>query len=107
MDGYEFSRRMKNDPATSAIPLVALTASSLSRDEGRIREHCDGYLRKPVSRVALIAELMKFLKHTGEPSGEPGAATSEARFDQWDASALETERRSRFEDSLSIEIDSW
>src|SRR5690606_24846489 len=48
MDGLEATRRLKADPETRDIPVVALTAQAMKGDEERIREAgCDGYLAKP------------------------------------------------------------
>ena len=56
MDGMEATRQLKSDPATSHIPIIALTASAMSGDEQCIRESgCDGYLSKPLSYKTLLA----------------------------------------------------
>ena len=48
MDGWEASRRLKADPQTADIPIIALTAFALRGDEERAREAgCDDYLPKP------------------------------------------------------------
>jgi two-component system cell cycle response regulator DivK len=49
MDGLQATTLLKNDPATSAIPVVALTALAMKGDEERIRAAgCDGYIAKPM-----------------------------------------------------------
>ena len=49
MDGLEATRRLKCDPATRTIPVVALTALAMQGDEARIRAAgCDGYIAKPI-----------------------------------------------------------
>ena len=54
LDGLEVARRLRENPATSAIPIVMLTAKSLSvnRVEG-ILAGADDYLTKPVNPVEL------------------------------------------------------
>jgi two-component system cell cycle response regulator DivK len=48
MDGWEASRRLKADPQTADIPIIALTAFAMRGDEERAREAgCDAYLSKP------------------------------------------------------------
>jgi len=48
MDGWEASRRLKADPETADIPIIALTAFAMRGDEERAREAgCDAYLSKP------------------------------------------------------------
>ena len=54
MDGWEATRRLKADPATAAIPVVALTAHAMEGDEARAREAgCDGYVTKPISVIGM------------------------------------------------------
>lgn len=64
MDGYEASLKLKADPVTKQIPIIAVTASALKHDEEKIKLSCDGYLRKPIDKRSLIKELVNFLPHT-------------------------------------------
>jgi len=49
MDGLEVTRRLKADPRTAHIPIVALTAHAKEADEFRAREAgCAGYITKPI-----------------------------------------------------------
>jgi two-component system cell cycle response regulator DivK len=49
MTGYEATRRLKADPRTAQIPVVAVTAHAMRGEEARAREAgCDAYLTKPV-----------------------------------------------------------
>lgn len=49
IDGYELTRRLKSDPRTSAIPVVAITGyAPFSQDPARAdRAGCDAILPKP------------------------------------------------------------
>ncbi|MDE2491095.1 MAG: response regulator [Elusimicrobia bacterium] len=48
LSGWEAVRRMKDDAALRAIPVLAFTAHAITGDETRAREAgCDGYLSKP------------------------------------------------------------
>lgn len=48
IDGLEVTRRLKADPATRRIPIIALTAHALAADRDRaIQAGCDGYISKP------------------------------------------------------------
>lgn len=55
MDGLEFTRRLKADPARRKIRIVALTAYAMKGDRERVlAAGCDGYVAKPVDCNALL-----------------------------------------------------
>lgn len=63
MDGLEFIRLLKSDPATRTIPLVAITAYAMSGDETKAREAgCDAYVTKPIDTRCLPELLRGLLK---------------------------------------------
>ena len=50
IDGTEAARRLKNDPRTAGIPIVALTSLAMKGDrEWFLALGFDGYLEKPIS----------------------------------------------------------
>lgn len=56
MDGLEAARRLKSDPATRAIPIIALTAFAMRGDQNRVLSAgCDAYLAKPVRYEQLLS----------------------------------------------------
>jgi CheY-like chemotaxis protein len=58
VDGWEATRQIKSDPATSAIPIIALTAHAMSEDRERaISAGCDDYDTKPVEFPRLIGKI--------------------------------------------------
>ena len=62
VDGWECTRRLKADPATRAIPIIALTAHAMRGDEERARAAgCDGYLSKPISPKRVVEEVKRVL----------------------------------------------
>ena len=62
MTGYEATRHLKADPATAAIPVVALTAQAMRGDEARAAEAgCAAYLTKPLDARAFRDTLRRFL----------------------------------------------
>ena len=62
VDGWEATRILKNDPATSGIPIIALTAHALATDRAKAQEvGCDGYLAKPCEPRRVVAEVEKFI----------------------------------------------
>jgi CheY-like chemotaxis protein len=49
MDGLAVTRKLKENPETSHIPVVALTAHAMKGDEERMLSHgCAGYIAKPI-----------------------------------------------------------
>ena len=64
VDGWEATRRLKADPATKDIPIVALTAHALASDQLKaIEAGCDGYIAKP-AEPRLVLAMVK--QHLGE-----------------------------------------
>lgn len=61
MDGFEALRRLQNDPATSAIPVVAVSANAMERDieKGMAAGFAD-YLTKPI-QIPRFLELVEKL----------------------------------------------
>src|SRR4051812_37450175 len=52
IDGWDATRRIKADPATKHIPVIALTAHAMSTDRQKAFEaNCDDYDTKPVEMV--------------------------------------------------------
>jgi CheY-like chemotaxis protein len=62
IDGIETLRRLRADPATAAIPVVAVTASAMTQDRQKIMvAGFDGYQAKPISIrpfLALVREVL-------------------------------------------------
>lgn len=66
IDGWEASRRLKADPATQAIPLIALTAHAMASDRERALEAgCDDYDTKPVELARLLEKMQRLLPGEG------------------------------------------
>jgi len=62
MDGLRATELLKEDRATSAIPVVALTAMAMKDDEARSRRAgCDAYIAKPLRRAELYAVIDRLL----------------------------------------------
>jgi CheY-like chemotaxis protein len=66
LDGWEASRRLKADPATEHIPIIALTAHAMSSDRDKALEAgCDDYDTKPVDLPRLLGKIGALI---GEPA---------------------------------------
>ena len=62
IDGYEATRRIKANPDTAGIPVIAVTSYALSGDDEKARAAgCDGYIAKPYSPRALLAKVRDFV----------------------------------------------
>ena len=62
MDGWEATRRLKADPRTSSIPVVALTGHALSgTNEGAVKAGCDAFVTKPCLPEDLVHEIRTVL----------------------------------------------
>ncbi len=64
MDGYEATQRLKDNPNTQQIPVVALTASIDIAEKSKITQYgFDSFLFKPVRMQTLFNELSQYLKY--------------------------------------------
>jgi two-component system cell cycle response regulator DivK len=58
IDGWEACRRLKADPSTSEIPIIALTAHAMSTDrEKALAAGCDDFDTKPVDFARLLEKI--------------------------------------------------
>jgi CheY-like chemotaxis protein len=63
IDGWEVTRRLKAEPETRAIPVIALTAHALSTDrEKAMAAGCDDYDTKPVELDRLLGKIENLLR---------------------------------------------
>ncbi len=64
-DGLELTRRLKADPITRGIIVVAVTAYAMKGDEGRaMAAGCDDYVTKPIDTRGLPTTIAKHLQRT-------------------------------------------
>jgi len=62
VDGWDATRRIKSDPATSSIPVIALTAHAMSGDRERaMQAGCDDYDTKPIELPRLLGKVEALL----------------------------------------------
>ena len=66
MDGLEITRRLKEQPATAHIPVVAVTSFAMKGDrEKALAAGCVGYVTKPIDKNTFIQEVAA---HVGNKS---------------------------------------
>ena len=62
IDGWEATRRLKDAPATRAIPIIALTAHAMAIDRDRaLAAGCDDYDTKPIDLERLLPKIQALL----------------------------------------------
>lgn len=62
IDGWEATRRIKQDPATAEIPIIALTAHAMSGDrEKALTVGCNDYETKPIEFKRLLDKMARLL----------------------------------------------
>lgn len=58
MDGWEATRRIKGNPKTTGIPIVALTAHALASDRAKsVEVGCADFDTKPVDLARLLGKI--------------------------------------------------
>ena len=63
LDGWEATRRIKGAPATSTIPVIALTGNADSDSKRRTQDvGCSGFLTKPCPPDVLVSEIRRLLQ---------------------------------------------
>jgi CheY-like chemotaxis protein len=63
LDGWEATRRLKSDPATRDIPIIALTAHAMAGDREKASEAgCDDFDTKPVELPRLLSKIEGLLQ---------------------------------------------
>jgi CheY-like chemotaxis protein len=66
MDGLAATRRLKSDPRTRGIIVVALTAHAMVGDEEKVLDAgCDGYISKPIDTRRLSAQIVELAARSG------------------------------------------
>jgi two-component system, cell cycle response regulator DivK len=62
IDGWEAVRLLKADPATSGIPIIAVSAYAMTTDRARALEiGCDDYQSKPIDLEELLQRIRALL----------------------------------------------
>ena len=74
MDGEEFVRRMRQEPALAAVPVVFYSATFLAQDIQRIARECgvEAVLSKPAEPELILATVARLLGGKALPAPLPG-----------------------------------
>jgi len=110
IDGLEMTRRLKADPETKSIVVLALTAFAMKGDEHRAFEAgCDGYITKPIDTRTFPGLIREYLAKNGVGAA-PSVATSQASSPQDETRhtflANGVEQSGRLISSLGSDFDS-
>jgi CheY-like chemotaxis protein len=63
LDGWEATRRVKANPATKDVPVIALTAHAMAGDRDKtIAAGCDDYDTKPIDLPRLLGKIETLLQ---------------------------------------------
>jgi len=68
LDGWEATRRLKGEPNTASIPIIALTAHVMGGDRDKaLAAGCDDYDSKPIDFERLLGKMQALLKKQEKP----------------------------------------
>lgn len=65
LDGWEATHRLKADPRTCHIPIIVLTAYTMSADRERaLKAGCDGYIAKPCDPQDVVLKVEEVFRES-------------------------------------------
>src|SRR5262245_14039039 len=63
MDGLEATKKIKAEPETADIPVLAVTSYAMKGDrEKALAAGCAGYVTKPIDKTIFLADISRHLK---------------------------------------------
>ncbi len=70
MDGLEATKKLKENPATRDIPVVAVTSFAMKGDrENAAAAGCAGYVTKPIDKTTFLQQIAMHLANKGGARG--------------------------------------
>jgi CheY-like chemotaxis protein len=80
MDGLTLTRKLKSEPRTRDIPVVAMTAYAMKGDEARaLAAGCQGYITKPIDTRHFAGDVLGHLSAAAERSKAAAQAANRRR----------------------------
>ncbi|HEY1765075.1 MAG TPA: ATP-binding protein [Opitutaceae bacterium] len=83
MDGRAALTEIHKLPGAEILPVIAVTASSMSSEEKELRRVFAGYVRKPFTRRVLYDEMSAFLPKDGRHKNEGSGKTEDGTHGDW------------------------
>jgi len=63
MDGLEATTKLRAQPSTAEIPVIAVTSYAMAGDHDKaLAAGCSGYVTKPIDKTIFLAEISRHLK---------------------------------------------
>ena len=76
LDGYQASKKLRQNPAFDQLPIIAMTADAMKEDRDRcFKAGVNDYVAKPIDPKHLFATLCKWIKPNVNASMSPASAT--------------------------------
>lgn len=82
MDGLELTRRLKSDPATRDIIIIAVTSYAMKGDDQKaFAAGCDDYITKPICTVSLPSLVARHLAAEGREQDQSPRSAARSSTD--------------------------
>ncbi|HUI81399.1 MAG TPA: response regulator [Bryobacteraceae bacterium] len=86
MDGFSLTKRIKENPSTKDIVVIALSARASSGDDQKAyAAGCDGYITKPIDSATLVSSIRG---HLSRQAGHEQREQREQRTDRWQKTSV-------------------
>ena len=65
MHGYDVAREIRNNPALTNTPIVAVTSYAMPGDKEKALEAgCNGYIEKPINPETFVTEIERYMSNS-------------------------------------------